>query len=267
MIKINNNKIFAMKNTTLTFLVLLFGITTNIFSQEASPVSKSKKIQIGANFSTDYCYRTLQENYNNNNILSNKLMISLRNKTENYKISYTSGLNVVYNLNRTIGIEAGIQFSNKGYQTKSQTLTYGDMIDTNGGFINSTAEIYTNAYFVYNDYYIDIPLKANFIFGKKKIRLITSAGITTNIFIIESTTSVLTKGDGSTKTVKQSGTYNYNSINLSPTISLGIDWRISNRHSLRVEPTFRYGILKIIDAPITGYLWNAGLNVSYYFGL
>ena len=60
--------------------------------------------------------------------------------------------------------------------------------------------------------------------------------------------------------------YNYRRFNISPTISVGFDYKVNSRMNLRVEPTFRYGILTIIDAPIHGYLYNAGLNISYYFG-
>lgn len=50
-------------------------------------------------------------------------------------------------------------------------------------------------------------------------------------------------------------------------ISAGIDYRMNDRMNLRVEPTFRYGVMKITDAPITAYLFNAGLNIGYYVRL
>jgi hypothetical protein len=34
-----------------------------------------------------------------------------------------------------------------------------------------------------------------------------------------------------------------------------------------MEPTFRYGLLKIIDQPVTAYLWSAGLNITCYYAL
>ena len=61
--------------------------------------------------------------------------------------------------------------------------------------------------------------------------------------------------------------FDYNKVNISPSVSAGIDYRINDRHHLRIEPTFRYGVLKIIDEPITGYLYSGGLNIGYYFGI
>ncbi len=43
--------------------------------------------------------------------------------------------------------------------------------------------------------------------------------------------------------------------------------RYKKNMNIRIEPTFRIGVLSIINAPIKGYLYNAGLkNISYYFG-
>ena len=112
-----------------------------------------------------------------------------------------------------------------------------------------------------------IPLKCILTTGNKKLRFISSFGITTNVLVKASTTNISTFIDGKkTKTTQQSNE-TYNSINLSPTFSLGAEMRIKNRSFIRIEPTFRYGILNIIDAPITAKIWNAGLNINYYFGL
>jgi hypothetical protein len=48
---------------------------------------------------------------------------------------------------------------------------------------------------------------------------------------------------------------------------LGLEYRLKNSFFIRAEPTFRYGILKIIDQPVTEYLWNAGLNIGVYYDL
>ena len=77
--------------------------------------------------------------------------------------------------------------------------------------------------------------------------------------------SIVIYSNGKTSKTSQTSTYNYNKINVSPTISLGVDYIINSMSNLRIEPTFRYGLLKTIDKPITEYLWNTGINISYYF--
>ena len=162
----------------ITFL-LSTAITVNIFGQEVAKdasIPDFNKIQVGVNFSPDYCFRTLK---NNDGSLTSSSILKSRNENETGKLGYTTGINVIYNLKKSIGIEVGIQYSNKGYQTKMQDFTYGSMIDPRTGFVyNTSGQTPIQGEFIYNDYYIDIPLKVNFCFGKKKIRFITSAGLT-----------------------------------------------------------------------------------------
>ncbi len=246
-------------------LVVCF-LVINTYSQEVPSIGY-KKFQLGVNFSSDVCYRTLANN-NGESIVDG--IIDWRNESEIPKFGYTTGLNVVYSLKRNISFETGLQFSNKGYQTETMDLIYGDQIDPVTGVISpesSDTKAPTKSKYIYSDYYLEVPVKANFTFGKRKVRFITSAGIAVNLFIAETKTVVYTYIGGSTKQKDYSSYFSYNIINLSPTVSFGIDWKITPKMDLRAEPTIRYGVLKIIDMPVTGYLWNYGLNVGCYYSL
>ncbi len=250
------------------FLFLFLSIGTTVFAQEqptAIPNNDFKKIQIGINVSPDYCFRTLK---NNNGSSSADAVIEMRNKYEAAKPGFTAGLNFVFNLKQKFGIEMGIQFSNKGYKETIDNLTFGSAIDPRRGFVYSTTgKPLTEIIFTYNDYYIDVPVKANFVFGKKKLRAIASLGIVANFFIEETIITTKKYADGTKDNNSQKSTDDYNKFNLSPMVSFGVDWKLSSKSSLRIEPVFRYGVLKIIDTPVTAYLWNTGLNIAYYFGV
>jgi hypothetical protein len=239
-------------------------LVINAYCQEV-PAVGFNKFQLGVNFSSDVCYRTLVNN-NGKSIVDE--IIDWRNENEIPKFGYTSGFNFGYNLNKTIGFETGIQISNKGYQTKTKDLIYEDQIDPITGVISpesSDTKAPTKVKYIYSDYYLEVPIKANFSFGNRKVRFITSAGIAVNFFIAETETAVYTYIDGSTKRISNPSYFSYNIINLSPMVSLGIDWKITPKINLKAEPTVRYGIIKITDAPITGHLWNCGLNVGCYY--
>ena len=236
------------------FLLLLITLSSNGQNTDKKvSTADFRRVQIGINFSPDICFRTLKNNYGRS---TSDLIIKRNNENEIVKFGYTAGLNVCFNIKRFVGIETGIQYSNKGYQTKTIDYTSGQP----SPFAPKEGQ------FIFNFHFIDIPLKVNFTIGKKKVRFFTSVGLTTNIFIKETQTSILKYTDRTDRNTKQT-TYDYNRINISPTISLGIDYKINSRMNLRIEPTFRYGVLKIIDAPVTGYLYNGGLNISYYFGM
>ena len=242
-----------MKQLTIFLLILT---TFSAYGQDKTkdtPTADFKRVQIGINISPDICFRTLE---NNDGSSTSDIIMKLNNENETFKLGYTAGLNICFNIKKFVGIETGIQYTNKGYQTKMRDLIFAqpDPIAPN------------KAKFIYNFHCIDIPLKANFTIGKKKLRFFTSIGLTTNIFIKETQTSVFVYSDRTDRKTYPT-IFDYNSVNISPTISVGIDYKINSRMNLRVEPTFRYGVLKIIDAPVTAYLYSGGLNISYYFGL
>ncbi len=245
--------------TTMKHL-LLFILTIAAFSSKGqdrpkeTQTSDFRKVQIGINVSPDICYRTLK---NNDGSSTSDLIMKLDNENQTAKVGYTAGLNVCFSINKFFGLETGIQFSNKGYQTKFTDLIFEQP---------ENSSLPDKAKFIYNFHCIDIPIKANFTIGEKKIRFFTSVGLTTNILIKAASTSVLVYPDHTDRKINQTNS-DYNKVNISPTVSVGIDYKINNRMNLRVEPTFRYGVLKIIDAPVTGYLYSGGLNLNYYFGL
>jgi hypothetical protein len=240
------------------------------FGQESSKAVNTadfNRLSFGINISPDYCFRTLK---NNDGSSTSAMIIAERNKHELFKIGYTAGLNVCYNISRKAAIGLGVQYSNKGFKfsESGSDLTFGDMNDPRYGFIYATAtgipdKIITN----YNYHYIDIPLTAVFTFGQKRIQFVTRVGIAANILLSSNEITILKYPDGSKKRQTQDQLYDYRKLDISPTASIGIAYKISNKICMKIEPTFRYGLIKIIDSPVTGYLWNGGLNISCYYSL
>lgn len=223
-----------------------------------------KRLSIGVNISPDYCYRTLK---NNNGSATSDLIIDLREESEGPKLGYTAGINAGYNFSKKWGVEMGIQYSNKGYAFKNSALTFGEMIDPRYGFIYTSngAAAPTYAKFVYHHHYLDVPVRVLYRFGKKRLHFVTSVGVTTNILLNATMTSVVKYGNDDAKRQTYDQPYDFNTFNISPTISVGVDYKINNKINLRAEPTFRYGLLKITDTPVTATLWSGGLNFSCYY--
>ena len=221
----------------IAFLFIISSVFT--YGQDTTRVNskKTKHVFFGVNFSTDICSATFK-----NPVLDNLGLKAIP------KFGFSSGLNICYVINKYLSLNLGVQYSRKEYEAKSN-LTFGDMIDRRRGFVFSTYEVFsgTNVY-----QYLDIPFKANFIFGKKKTRFISSVGLETNI-LLKTTNRYFIVGE------------NPNQINLSPIISCGIDYKINNKMFFRIEPTFRYGLLKVSTGLATQYIWSSGVNFSFYF--
>jgi len=234
-------------------LICLFLIVFLSLHSTAQKTTESK-ILIGYNFSSDYNFRILK---NSDGIASSEVVIKSRNDIEVAKFGYTTGLNVSFNVSQCLAFETGIQFSNNGYQTKNQELSYQIPDD----------QAPSKAKFIYSYQYLGIPLKAKFSFGKSKVRFISGVGFITNFLVNEKQKIKYEYLSGREETKVESINSDLNNINIVPVISVGIDYTICSKIHLIAEPTFRYSLLKLKSAPITENLWNAGLNIGVYCGL
>ncbi len=236
------------------FTLLCFSALAQNPTEAKSPKS-FHNLLIGFNFSPDYAYRKLK---NNDGSTSSQIVIDSRNNSETAKLGFSTGLSFCYNLTKHFGLETGIQYSNKGYKAKKKS-----------GFVFAQPEpnIPTSFKVKYSNHYIGIPIIANMSFGKKKLRCISSIGLVSGVFIRETQRNTTKYGDGTKRKTKHTTSFEYNNVEFAPTISLGVEYPINSHWLIRARPTFQYGISKIIYAPVTGHLWNAGANLSIYRGL
>ena len=206
------------------------------------------RIQVGVNFSPDNSYRILTgDSYD----------IDRRNETEKARFGYTGGLAVNFNLNKVFGIESGIQYSDKGFSGKNYWHVDGD---------DDYYEWWQKE--VHHFHYIEIPLKARFVTGERKVRFSGSIGVTTG-FLVGVATTTKYSDDRKTRT-KQNDAENYNRLNFFFSGSMGIDYKITQKSSIRIEPTFQYGLLSTIkskDNDLSEHLCSVGVNISYLIGI
>lgn len=240
-----------MKKIAIYFLIL--NCFNGVYGQKDTTKTDFKRFQVGVNFSPNTCYRILTDA---NDAYGNLNIINIRNKSEIMKFGYTTGLSFVFNFKRWVGIELGAQYNNQGYKTRKNIPLYNPQT-------NILTPSSTHVDYVFN--YMDIPVKINFIVGHKKVRFFSSIGISANFLLRATQTSFIDYGGSQpNKTVKYVNN-KVKAFNISPFMSVGIDYQIKDFFTLRIAPTFRYGVLSTNNAPINEYLLNAGCNVACYF--
>lgn len=239
-----------MKQLLICAILLL---SISVFGQEKA-VIKNKHFYIGINFSPDYCYRLLNKN---NDSMPNERWIKAKNLLDSIELSkfgYTAGISFGYQIRHWLSIETGIEYSNKGYKTVP-ILTIFDF--------NRDPEIAKN---IYNYSYLDIPLKANFIFLKKKIQIFTGLGIVANILLKTKVKTIPEKPSSIFPVQTHVDYYAYDKINISPTFSVGLQYNIIDKLFVRLEPIFRFGLLNFDSKSYKAtHLWNAGVNINLNF--
>jgi len=246
-------------------------IQLDVFSQ--GDLVNESKYSIGVNFSPDFCYRNLVNNENDpvNKEVVNTLMMN-RDNNEFAKIGYTCGALIKYKSNKKWAWESGIQISNLGYSSRLSTIIFPNQIDPTKGFVKPTPDPngkhMDKMKWVYSHNYITIPIRIYFNHGYRKLKFVTSAGVS-GAMLLNSTIRNITKyTDGSKergKSHKQKE--EYNKFNLFLMVSAGASYQIRNNIHLVLESKVNYGTLKIINTPLTVYLWNTGLSASCYYTL
>lgn len=187
--------------------------------------------------------------------------IASRNGLEEPRFAYGGILFCALGLSDRFSVEGGLGYSLMGYQLNMEELTYGDMIDPNRGFIYQVNDVPLRA-MRYSFHYMELPLRVVLHCGKGRLRSITGAGLTTGYLLKSTTTSVMGNADGSSDRNTNESSKGYNTIGLFPTVSTGVSYRLNDRMDLRLEPQARYGVLRIIDAPVTAHLWSVGVGFS-----
>ena len=241
------------QQTMKLFLIFLTFFPLTIFCQ-STDTTKTKRIAIGLTFSPDYCYRKLSPD------ATSQWIADSRDNLEIPKFGFTTGLSLLFQLNKRLTFETGLQYSNKGEKTKSYSLTW----NTPSG--QPDPALPTKNTFIYHYNYLDIPVKVNYNILTKRLKFFVSGGISTNVFLFQKTTSILEYSDGRTETNNSTGS-GLSRINFAVLAGLGINYDLTSRLTFRIEPTYRRSITSIINAPIKGYLYSAGINTGIYFKL
>lgn len=186
-----------------------------------------------------------------------------RNSRAIPKFGYSTGLSIAYDLNDKFSLETGLQISEKGYHTKKEDLGFGGGISYPYFIGLSPTELSLE----YRFQYIGIPVNLNYTAGSGKWKFISSIGITAEYLVEASRTTLLYHYKEESFKTKEENDKDYRDFSLSPSISVGVDYQINPRISLRAMPTLRVGVIPVLETENPNYLYNAGLQIGWYITL
>jgi hypothetical protein len=93
-----------------------------------------------------------------------------------------------------------------------------------------------------------------------------TAGLSANIFLYQKTTFFTHHQNSDTKVSTRSND-GFSPLNISALAGCGINYPVSPKTTLLIEPIYRRSINSIIDAPVKSYLYSIGMNVGILFNL
>lgn len=165
-------------------------------------------------------------------------------------------------MNKKFEHESGLQYSDKTFKL---SVTKDDFeIPDNGLYQLDDPAIPERLTTNYHYYFLGVPLKLNYYFLQKRIRLYLTAGVSTDFFLdTRSKTTSIYKDR--TETIEHNGNGgDYNKINLTGLAGFGTETTLFQKIGIRVEPIFRYSFIQINDFMGKENLYSAGLNVVLY---
>lgn len=218
---------------------------------DTSVFEPSPKFRIGVHFAPEACYRNVS---NQNGNYLNEPVIDARNNSEVEKFGATFGVVAYYQFKSYVAFEGGLYYAQRGYQSKRTFVQPGstsqDIKRTN-----------------YNFHYMEIPLRVQFTVGKKKLQFVAGTGFTPAFLLTQTQSEVVEYPNGDRKRNRTNFSDKFNKFNLWYTLTAGADYQIKPGMNLRLEPTFRYGCIRVDDADLSTRLWSIGFNFGFYYGL
>lgn len=217
--------------------------------------NETGKFQLGVHFSPEIAHRTVF-GFNEGSYYS------VRHQQDQPRFGYTTGVTVAYSANSWLELETGFFYSLKGFLTPDQHyvgLRRGFMGGPVGhGDIVSMDHVDYDFRF----HYLEIPLRANGLFGKGKWKLLTSLSVTGGYLVEQQIRNDFPNDWPDRQSI---GTDNYQRFLLSAEAAAGIHYGMNDHFALRMAPTLRFGLNDISKHTFEFSPWNAGVQVSCYY--
>lgn len=210
--------------------------------------SATKRLSVGVCFSPDLSYRTLSSP------ILYRQEKEQRDANELPKLSFTAGIDLTYRLNSRLALSTGVFYSDRGYRTKKQTLNW----------VVSDHELPTEAYSKLHLQTLSLPLKLIYNLTVRKSKFYLTAGLSADFFV-QPTIETFTRRGTTWYRERSIDNIEYSRFTSSVLIGAGMECRINESFSLKIEPLFRHGITPILPGlKSKEYLYTIGLNVGLF---
>lgn len=199
------------------------------------------------------------------------VVIRSRDEQEEPRIAFGGHVGVGRQLSRRIGIEAGIGYMQLGwqYQVTISGLSFGDMIDPRRGFIYQTDDVAIPERFTSSTifHYLDLRLGATLTLGNGRWRSVSALGVAPALLIATRIHTRNEYSDGRRTHDSREPVDTFNTFNLFPYFGTGVAFHPGGRWEWRLQPSVRYGAMRIIDTPITAHVFSGTVDLGVRFAL
>ncbi len=181
----------------------------------------------------------------------------------NEKEAAMPGWRVGGSYNKRVGdglyLRTGVRYVKTGYRIREQRLVFSPQSDGMGGVIPIVdpslpqSIAFTNRY-----HFLEVPLAVRKEWpAGSKTNFFAEAGIAPS-YLLAATYKLTTDLISEASTPDA----DFNRLQLLGTISVGLSYSLTDRLELFGQPSFRYHLTRLLDAPVREHLLNAGLELG-----
>lgn len=249
-----------------TFLLMLSGLFlpgAALLAQDTIPgfdppaYRPSGKFYVGGFLSPDLSYSIIPRD--------NTGSPAIRNFQPAYdvpKFSVTVGLEGLYQINSHLALSLGVQYSGKGGRTKE--IEYTPVTDADP----------VSMYYVYDYRYVDVPLRLDVYFTRRKVTPFLTTGVSSCFFINQRTSAFGINRNDEELEVSSSSKAGFSAV--VPQVQAGAGVDIALRYTrLRIFPIYRLNLMPVrlqetylySNKAVDASLYSFGLGIHCFFGL
>ncbi|MFT6998956.1 MAG: hypothetical protein ACJAQ4_002719 [Cryomorphaceae bacterium] len=238
----------------LTFLFLSSFFLTG-YGQNETP-----SIYFGLQLSPNFSYRVLS---NNSGQASVDDEIGFLNNNQEAAFGFRIAAVGGFKISKNWTLEAGITYVEN---CNVLNLNIGDQVDPRRGFIFDESIESANLKTCLS--YVGIPIRIIWNFGTENTRILASFGLAPQILLDQRTLARTHYTNEDKETQEIENLEEAAGFNLSPSLGIGAEFKLSEKFFLRAEGIARFGVVNVNeDSPINSYIYSSELNAGIYYNL
>lgn len=222
----------------------------------------TRRWTIGAGVGTGLGYRTLSITEPSTTV---DWIVRLRDEREEPRIALGGHVGAGCQLSRRIGLEAGIGYVQLGWQGQfdAGNFIFRDPVDP----LQTDPALPERVTFSEVFHYLDLRLGATLTLGNGRWRSISALGVAPALLIAARTRMHTEYAGGRLTRESREPVETFNTFNLFPYLSTGVAFHPGGRWEWRLQPSVRYGAMRIIDTPITAHVFSGTVDLGVRFML
>ena len=178
---------------------------------------------------------------------------------EQAKTGVRFGFNYNKRLAKNLVFKTGLRYASKGYKSeKKGGLRYESEYAT-GVYVLDPSLVHEYQY-VYNYWFLELPLAVRFELSKKKFSPYIETGLSPSLYL---TNNVTRKTNvGSQTMFNGTAEKDFNKIHLAGFLAVGANYTIKDKLQFFAQPNFTYHLTQLRNSSIHEYLYNFGIEIG-----